>query len=285
VYTVKETAEKLKLDPSQIRRLLRSGKLKGQKWGRDWMVAEVPSEKPPRRKSKIVAGRSSRIENDPTYSRKDIVKILKNAPLLAGIDTAILEELAEKTIQLHFAKNRVILREEETLDACYIIAKGRVKVYKASLSGREFIIDILDPGNIFGIGSVISGFNYSGVVQTIKDTDIISIPRDVFLSFSSLNPSVMWKVVHLERARISDLFSKIINLMTVKTDQRVINTVSELKHRYGNFLPFTHREIGELSGTTNETVTRILVKLKNQGALKLGRGNIEVVDNHKLSIQ
>jgi CRP-like cAMP-binding protein len=284
VYTVNETAEKLKLDPSQVRRLLRSGKLKGQKWGRDWMVIEIPSEKTPRKTAYMASGRPSGIKTDPMYSHKDIITILKNAPLLAGIEMSVLEELAENTIQLHFAKNQVILREEESLDACYIIAKGRVKVYKASLSGREFIIDILDPGNIFGIGSVLSGFNYSGVVQTIKDTDIISIPRNVFLTFSSRNPAVMWKVVHLERVRISDLFSKIINLMTVKTDRRVINTISELKRRYGNFLPFTHREIGEMSGTTNETVTRILVKLKKQGALKLGRGNIEVVDYQKLSI-
>ena len=38
MYTVNEAAEKLKLDPSQVRRLLRSGELDGRKWGRDWTV-------------------------------------------------------------------------------------------------------------------------------------------------------------------------------------------------------------------------------------------------------
>jgi CRP/FNR family transcriptional regulator, cyclic AMP receptor protein len=284
MFTVNEAAEKLNLDPSQVRRLLRSGKLKGQKWGRDWMVYDLPPKKNSRNNGEMTSISSPEIKNDFKYSRKDVINLLKNTPILAGIDASKLEELAKDTSQLHFANHQIILREEETLDACYIIARGRVKVYKASLSGREFIIDILDPGNVFGIGSVISGFNYSGVVQAIKETDAISIPKDAFQSFASRNPSVMGKVVHLERARISDLFSKIINLMTVKTDQRVIKTINELGQRYGNILPFTHQEIGEMSGTTNETVTRILVKLKNRGALKLGRGNIEVVEHHTLSI-
>jgi CRP-like cAMP-binding protein len=137
-----------------------------------------------------------------------------------------------------------------------VIALGCLSL-QSLIFRREFIIDNLDPGNVFGIGSVISGFNYSGGVQALSDTETISIPKAIFLSFASTNPAVMGKVVHLERARISELFSKIINLMTVKADQRVVITMSNLRHKYGNLLPFTHQEIGEMSGTTNETVTRI----------------------------
>jgi CRP-like cAMP-binding protein len=248
------------------------------------MVIDLHPEKNSLNNGEMTFLSSPEVKNDSKYSRKDVINLLKNTPILAGIEASKLEELAKDTSQLHFANHQIILREEETLDACYIIARGRVKVYKASLSGREFIIDILDPGNIFGIGSVISGFNYSGVVQAIKETDAISIPKEAFRSFVSRNPSVMGKVVHLERARISDLFSKIINLMTVKTEQRVIKTINELRQRYGNILPFTHQEIGEMSGTTNETVTRILVKLKNQGVITLSRGKIKILKQSRLSL-
>jgi CRP-like cAMP-binding protein len=284
MFTVTEAAEKLSLDPSQVRRLLRSGKLGGQKWGRDWMVTELHTKNGSPGNIKLTSTAYSEVIKGSKYSREEIINLLKNTPILIGIDASKFEELAKDTSQLHFANHQIILREEETLDACYIIARGRVKVYKASLSGREFIIDILDPGNIFGIGSVVSGFNYSGVVQAIKETDAISIPKDAFRSFASKNPSVMGKVVHLERSRISDLFSKIINLMTVKTEQRVIKTINELRQRYGNILPFTHQEIGEMSGTTNETVTRILVKLKNQGAITLSRGKIKILNQSGLSL-
>jgi hypothetical protein len=41
MYSVGEASKILSLDPSQVRRLLRSGKIKGKKWGRDWMVLEL----------------------------------------------------------------------------------------------------------------------------------------------------------------------------------------------------------------------------------------------------
>jgi excisionase family DNA binding protein len=41
MYTVEEASRLLNLDPSQVRRLLRSGEIKGKKWGRDWMVLEL----------------------------------------------------------------------------------------------------------------------------------------------------------------------------------------------------------------------------------------------------
>jgi len=45
MYTVEEAAKKIGLDTSQIRRLLRSGRMKGRKWGRDWMVEDLTYER------------------------------------------------------------------------------------------------------------------------------------------------------------------------------------------------------------------------------------------------
>jgi excisionase family DNA binding protein len=53
MWTVEEASQKLSVDPSQVRRLLRSGEIKGKKWGRDWMVLELNYQ----RKRKIGGGR------------------------------------------------------------------------------------------------------------------------------------------------------------------------------------------------------------------------------------
>ena len=45
MYSVKEAAEKLGLDTSQVRRLLAKGEIKGKKWGRDWMVLKLNYER------------------------------------------------------------------------------------------------------------------------------------------------------------------------------------------------------------------------------------------------
>lgn len=60
MYNVEEASEKLNLDPSQVRRLLRSGELKGKKWGRDWIVDELNYE----RKRIIGGGRKKKMNKE-----------------------------------------------------------------------------------------------------------------------------------------------------------------------------------------------------------------------------
>lgn len=60
MYNVEEASEKLNLDPSQVRRLLRSGELKGKKWGRDWMVDELNYK----RKRMIGGGRKKKMNKE-----------------------------------------------------------------------------------------------------------------------------------------------------------------------------------------------------------------------------
>jgi excisionase family DNA binding protein len=88
LFTVNQAAEKLNLDTSQVRRLLRSGKLKGQKWGRDWMVTELNPKNYSRENVKITSMSSSEIIRDSKYSRKDVINLLNNTPILAGIDAS-----------------------------------------------------------------------------------------------------------------------------------------------------------------------------------------------------
>jgi excisionase family DNA binding protein len=64
VYTVEETAKILKLDVSQVRNLLRSGKIEGKKWGRDWMVLSLDYT----RRRKPGGGRKPKERNDNNES-------------------------------------------------------------------------------------------------------------------------------------------------------------------------------------------------------------------------
>ena len=70
-----------------------------------------------------------------------------------------------------------------------------------------------------------------------------------------------------------------------KTENRVIRTLDDLRNKFGDNLPLTHKEIADMCGTTNETVTRILVNLKKQEALKLSRGNIQIINISKMHDQ
>jgi CRP-like cAMP-binding protein len=212
-----------------------------------------------------------------------IIELLHECPILCDVDEIELGNLAEVASIVHYTKSQPIIREGEVPDSFQIVAQGLVKVYKASPSGKEFIIDIRRRGEIFGeISAMDEVIVHYASVQAIEETDVLTISKKDFVTFTAQNPKVMARITSLEMLRISHLYSKLINLVSDKADQRVAKVLYALTCKYGSNLQFTHKEIAEMSGTTDETTTRILTSLKKKGILRLHRGNLEVLDKSKL---
>ncbi len=215
-------------------------------------------------------------------SKQEILETIKECSLLNDFPDADLKKLADTANLLHFSKGQLMLREQEIPEALHIVASGLVKIYKTSPSGREFTVDILPRGEIFGGMSLISGFTYSSGAQAMEEVDIVAIPREPFLAFASRNPEITASITRLENVRKGNLFTKLIGLVTDKAEQRVGKVLNELRDKYGTTLSLTHKDIAEMSGTTSETVTRIMTNLKSRGVIKLSRGKILILDKDRL---
>lgn len=214
--------------------------------------------------------------------KQAILEAIRECSLLNDCPKAELKKLANTATLVHFNKGQLMLREEDIPQSLHIVANGLVRIYKISPSGREFTIDILSKGEIFGGMSLISGFTYSSGAQALEEANIVAIPKEPFLAFTSRNPEITARITRLENVRKGTLFTKLIELVTDKAEQRVSKVLSELITKYGSTLCLTHKDIAEMSGTTSETVTRIMTNLKNRGAIKLSRGKIQIIDKDKL---
>jgi CRP/FNR family cyclic AMP-dependent transcriptional regulator len=215
-------------------------------------------------------------------SKQEILETIKECALLNDFPEAELKKLADTANLLHFSKGQLMLREQEIPEALHIVANGLVKIYKTSPSGKEFTVDILPRGEIFGGMSLISGFAYSSGAQAMEEVDIVAIPKESFLAFTSHNPEITARINRLENVRKGDLFTKLIGLVTDRAEQRVSKVLNELLEKYGSTLSLTHKDIAEMSGTTSETVTRVLTNLKNRGAIRVSRGKMQIINKDKL---
>lgn len=287
MYTVNEAAKQLNIDPSLVRRLLRSGKLPGKKLGRDWLVIKLDYKKTQRVSRKRPFPLTLRFQekklNDNIMTQKvNILEILQECPVLKDSNPNELIKLAITAILCHFNKGETIIRDGEPPNFIYIIGNGLISLYKVSPSGREVIFDIFHRGNILGGISLISGVTNSVGARAITDTDIILISKINFRDFVFRNPDVITKLTILERSRIGELISKFVDLVEYKANERVVLTLNELIHEFGNLLSFTHNDIAQMSCTTLETVTRVMAKLKNSGAIELSRGKVQIIDKDKM---
>ena len=287
MYTVVEAAKTLRVDPSYIRYLIRSGKLKGVKWGRDWMIPALDYQRKRRQRGLTGQANNEDFHDENTASDgMDIFNLFsKETPIFEGVDTRELLILAQGSNRLNFVKNQTIVMKEDKANFFYIVEDGLVKISTISPSGRELIIDILNRGNAFGIGSLISDYMYPDEISAMENATIISIPKNLFKAFISRNSEVSAKMFANLITQTIALLAKVTDMSTSTTNFRVIKVLIELMNKYGNVLPFTHKEIAQMSGTTNETATRILVRLKKAGILRLQRGIIRITDAKRLLLQ
>jgi CRP-like cAMP-binding protein len=193
-----------------------------------------------------------------------------------------LTRIANESSILHFDKGEQILVEEDSPDFIYIIIKGLVRIYKLSSNGRRFAIDVLSELDVFGMVSLLSGFTYTSGAQAMENTDLVSIPRQTFMDFIYHNPNIMAQINCLVSSRVARLNTKLLDIITCTADYRLAKVLDELSDKYGNTLRFIHNDIAELSGTTNETATRIMTKLKNRGTISITRGTVKILDKQNL---
>jgi CRP-like cAMP-binding protein len=212
----------------------------------------------------------------------NIFNVLQECLLINSASELELMSLADTASLHHFDRGEPILGEEDSPDSIYIIINGIVKIYKLASSGRKFAIDILSESDVFGIVSLLSGFTYTSGAQAMENTDLVAIPREAFLDFTFHNRKIVTQINCLVSTRIARLNVKLLDLITCTAEHRLAKVLDELSTKYGNNLHLTHNDIAEMSGTTNETATRIMTRLKNRGIISISRGTVKIMDKKNL---
>jgi len=221
-------------------------------------------------------------ENRDKTCKLSILELFHECPVLADVDRYELERLADASVIRCFNKGEIIDREGEISNSFYIIKDGIVKVFKASPSGKEFIIDMRYKGEIFGEAAVIKGIPHFASTQALQNTEVVAIGRRDLLDSMARNPFIASRIADVEFDKIHNLYDRIIDLVADNARQRLSKILYVFSCKYGNTLQFTHKDIAEMSGTTAETVTRVMTQLKNSGILSSTRGSVTIIDRERL---
>ena len=117
-----------------------------------------------------------------------------------------------------------------------------------------------------------------------KDTDVILIPSDIYRGIMENCAPLANYTNEVMASRFSDVMWLIDQIMWKTFDKRLANfLLNEVNIEGSNILKITHEEIGNHMGSPREVVTRMLKYFLSEGAVKLSRGTIEIVDESKLA--
>ena len=200
-------------------------------------------------------------------------ELLKRVPLFEELSEGELEALSHVALLRTFPKDRVVIMAEEEGDSLFVIHDGQVKVSIVSEDGREVILSILGEGNFFGEMSLLDGHPRSANVTTTQATELLMVRRADFLRFIQKSPQTAIKLLSVLASRLRITDRKIEGLALSDVTGRISQTLLQLADEQGVATQEgvlirdrpTHQDLANMSGTTRETVSRILKRLENQG--------------------
>ncbi|HEY4223121.1 MAG TPA: Crp/Fnr family transcriptional regulator [Myxococcota bacterium] len=207
---------------------------------------------------------------------RQIVDLLKDVPLFAGLDHDDLARLSLLITEKHYPKDTVIVSATDPGDALYIVAEGEVKVSLWSDNGREIILSTLGPGSFFGEMSLVDGEPRSANVACLSDSLLLRLGRKEFLQALRGYPTIAINVMTEVCVRLRRADESIGNLALLDVYGRVARFLLERCEEEGDPVPEGHlikkmptqQHIASRIGTSRETVSRALSEFQRRGFIE-----------------
>ena len=221
-----------------------------------------------------------------TVQRIDLASVLEKTALFSSLSPAEVQQLAARTLRKLFSAGELLFSEGEPCKGLHIIARGKVRIFKTSLSGREQVLAVNTEGESVAELPVFDGGPYPASAMAIADTEIAFISRRDFHAHCMEHPEVSLKVLSVVGARLRRLVGIIEELSFTTIRQRLISALLKLAQDAGRQtergiefqLPGSHQELANQLGTVRELISRNLMRLQAEGLLDVDARQIVVKD-------
>ncbi len=207
---------------------------------------------------------------------------------LAPSDLGVLESRARVR---SFPRKSVVYLPQDAADSVYVVAEGRVRLVSITPEGKEAILAIFEPGDLFGELAILDGEPREEYAEAVLASKVIAIPREVIDQVMSRNASLTMAITKLIGWRRKKLERRLRNLLFRSNRERLTSLLWELTERYGRRtdegllidIKLSHQDLAGLIGVTRESVTLALGELQSEGTISIGRQRIVVLNVTKLA--
>jgi CRP/FNR family transcriptional regulator, cyclic AMP receptor protein len=204
---------------------------------------------------------------------------LENFNLFKGLDEENKMELHRITTMRELGKNEPIYFANEPSNAIFFLKTGRVKIVKYTSDGKENIITIISPGEVFGEMAYLDDEPRTDYAVTIESSLMCAINKNDLEKFIEKNPSLNLKMTKLIGLKLKNFSERIEDLVFKDANQRVISFLIRSAEKSGKKVgdqifvkPFLkHQDIAELTACSRQTVNYILTELRDKGVISFDR--------------
>jgi CRP/FNR family transcriptional regulator len=215
----------------------------------------------------------------------DLPKILRQSPLFAGTTDEDIAAILRICKVKEYERGEVLFDEGDMAQGFYIVAVGRVKVYKLSPEGKERILHVVQPGGNFAEAAIFADGLYPASAEPLEKSTLIFFPKRDFLDLLTAQGRIAINMIG-GLSRFLRLFAGQIEELTFRdVPSRLARYLLELgNERNGAIeLPTSKSAIASRLGTVSETLSRTFRKLSDEGLIRVEGKTIIILDAERLS--
>jgi CRP-like cAMP-binding protein len=166
------------------------------------------------------------------------------------------------------------------------VLSGRLKASAAGADGKEIVFNVCDPGEVIGEIALLDSNPRSATIVALEPSELLVLDRRDFLPFLERHPRVAIELAELLASRLRRLSELAEDSVLLALRARLAKKLVSFAQRYGRTtpdgveidLPFSQQELGEMVGTSRESINKQLRAWAEQGLLLSSRGRITLRD-------
>jgi CRP/FNR family transcriptional regulator len=217
-------------------------------------------------------------QNDPLFKR------LQSFEFLRALDSAVLEDLAQKSTWKVFAPNEVVFWEGDQQSNLYYLQYGSLKVLKSAPDGRQQVLRFVNVGEMFNEIAALAGKPNPATAIALEESGLWLIPRGALEEIILAHPHIALQI-------IANMADKIIGLVTLASDLSLKTVEARfalllLNQPEGDVIArrrWTNQtELAAHLGTVPDVLSRVIREMTKAGLIEMDKQQIRILNREGL---
>lgn len=216
-----------------------------------------------------------------------IKKVLADFTLFRELNDFEITKIADISIAREWKKQSHVFLQGDPLENVYFIYEGKIKIYKSDINGKEQIVAIAKKGEMFPHVGFFRKGDYPAYAEVLESSTLIAIPISKFETVLIENPELCIKVFKVLGEKIVDLQNRLEEQILNNTYEQIVKLLIRLAQKHGKEQEdgtillkseFTNKDLANMIGTTRETISRTLTKMKKDELIEVDDEGNTIVD-------
>ncbi len=216
--------------------------------------------------------------------------VLKKAPLFDALDDEGARTLRRQMAEVKLSRGEHLFSEGEDGDALYVVLEGKMKLTRAASDGRENLLSVIGPGEMFGELSLFDPRPRTSTASAVTDAVLASLKHEALTPWLRDRPEVSLHMLRALAQRLRRANDVMADLVFTDVPGRVAKNLLDLADRFGSkeadglhvHHDLTQEELAQLVGASRETVNKALADFAARGWLQISARSVLILDAERL---